>query len=50
MKHYKERNYSFYKLHFGNALSQCQNAFEKNTAKAELCNEKSYIIRLCTRL
>ena len=35
---------------FGNASFSCQNAFEKCTAKTELCNGKNYIKKLYTRL
>ena len=33
-----------------NASFPCQNAFEKGTTKTELCNGKSYIKMLHTRL
>ena len=41
---------SFVELPFGNAPFPCQNAFEKCTTKTELCNGKSYIKKLHTRL
>ena len=33
-----------------NALFLCQNAFEKCTTKTEVCNGKSYMKKLYTRL
>ena len=35
---------------FGNALFTFQNTFEKCTTKTELCNGKTYIKKLYTRL
>ena len=37
-------------LPFGNASFPCKNAFEICTTKTELCNGKSYIKKLYTRL
>ena len=50
MKDFKERNNFVQELLFGNALFPCQNAFEKCTKKAELCNGKSFIKTFYTRL
>ena len=38
------------RLPFENASFQCQNGFEKCTTKTELCDGKSYIEKLYTRL
>ena len=46
----RKRTISFSELAFGNVSFPCQNAFEKCKTKTELCNGKSYIIKLYTRL
>ena len=46
----EENFHSKYLLPFGNASFQYQNAFEDCNTKAELCNGKSYIKKLYTRL
>ena len=50
MKDYKERNNFILRLPFGNTSFPCQHGFEKCTTKSELCNGKSYIKKLYTRL
>ena len=50
MKDIRRGTISFEELPFGNALFPCQNAFEKCTTKTELCNGRSCIKRLYTRL
>ena len=47
---HKQRNNFILETTFGNVLFPCQNAFETCTAKAKLCNSKSYINKLYTRL
>ena len=47
---YKERNNLISGTAIGNALFQCQNVFEKGTTKTDLCNSKSYMKTLYTRL
>ena len=47
MKDYKERNNFILRTTFS---EMSQNAFEKCTTKTELCNGKSYIKDLYTRL
>ena len=47
MKDYKERDNFILRTTF---LLSCQNAFEKCATKIELCNDKSYIKKLYTRL
>ena len=50
VKDYKDRNNFTLSTVFGNASIPCQNAFENCTTKTELCNGKSYIKKLYTRL
>ena len=50
MNDYKEWNNLVLDNTFGNALFPSQNAFEKCTIKTGLCNGKSYIPKLYTRL
>ena len=50
VKDYKERSNFILSTTFGNASFPCQNAFEKCTTKTGLCNCKSYIKKLYTRL
>ena len=47
---YKERYNFIVSTTFGNTSFPYQNAFEKRTTKTELCNSKSYIKKLYTRL
>ena len=52
-KDYKERNDLILRrtiLSFGNALLPCQSASEKCSTKTDICNGKSYIKNLYTRL
>ena len=50
VKDYKEWNNFILSTTFGNASFPCQNAIKKFTTKTGLCNGKSYIKKLCTRL
>ena len=50
VKDYKERDNFILSTTFGNASFPCQNAFEKCTTKTGLCNGKSYIKKLYTKL
>ena len=50
MKDYKERNNIILRITFWKCLFPMPNAFEKCTAKTELCNSKSYIKNVYTRL
>ena len=50
VKDCKELNSFILSTTFGNASFPCQNAFEKCTRKTGLCNGKSYIKKLYTRL
>ena len=50
VKDYKERNNFILSATFGNPSSPYQNAFENCTTKTEICNGKSYIKKLYTRL
>ena len=50
VKDHKERSNFILSTTFGNASFPCQNAFEKCTTKTRLCNGKSYIKNLYTRL
>ena len=49
-KDYKERNNFILSTTFGNASFPCQNTFEKCSTKTRLCDGKSYIKKLYTRL
>ena len=50
VKDYKKRNNFILSTTFGNASFPWQNVFEKSTTKIGLCNDKSYIKNLYTRL
>ena len=50
VKDYKERNNFILSITFRNASFPCQKEFEKCTTKIGICNGKSYIKRLYTRL
>ena len=50
VKDYKGEEQFILSTTFGNASFPCQNAFEKCTTKTRLCNGKSYIKNLYTRL
>ena len=50
MKDYKEKKDFILRTNFWYVSYPCQNAFEKYTAKTELCNRKNYIKKLYTRL
>ena len=50
VKDYKEGNNFIPSTTFGNASFPCRNAFEKGTTKTEICNGKSYIKKLHTKL
>ena len=50
VKDYKERNNFILSTTFRNASFPCQNEFEKCTTKTGICNGKSYIRELYTRL
>ena len=49
MKNCRERSNFILRMPFVNDSFSCQNALEKSTTKAELCNGKSFVKKLYTR-